>query len=118
VHAVLTRCGLHRLSHVDRVTGEPIRRYEHPHPAICCTSMSRSWATSPTVAAGATSGTPRAVATWLPVGSLWRGSRSRTRPRWRLRRRLSRTHSTPDENASVRVRRRGHRRPRPGVRPG
>ena len=32
VHRVLTRCGLHRLSHVDRVTGEPIRRYEHPHP--------------------------------------------------------------------------------------
>jgi transposase InsO family protein len=32
VHAVLTRCRLNRLSHIDRVTGEPIRRYEHPHP--------------------------------------------------------------------------------------
>lgn len=32
VHAVLTRCRLNRLSHLDRVTGEPIRRYEHPHP--------------------------------------------------------------------------------------
>ena len=32
VHAVLVRCRLNRLSHVDRVTGEPIRRYEHPHP--------------------------------------------------------------------------------------
>jgi transposase InsO family protein len=32
VHAVLTRCRLHRLSHIDRVTGEPVRRYEHPHP--------------------------------------------------------------------------------------
>jgi transposase InsO family protein len=32
VHAVLTRCRLNRLSHVDRVTGEPIRRYEHEHP--------------------------------------------------------------------------------------
>jgi transposase InsO family protein/transposase len=32
VHAVLVRCGLNRLSHIDRVTGEPIRRYEHPHP--------------------------------------------------------------------------------------
>jgi transposase InsO family protein len=32
VHAVLVRCGLNRLSHVDRVTGEPIRRYEHDHP--------------------------------------------------------------------------------------
>jgi transposase InsO family protein len=32
VHAVLVRCKLNRLSHIDRVTGEPIRRYEHPHP--------------------------------------------------------------------------------------
>jgi transposase InsO family protein len=32
VHAVLTRCRLNRLSHVDRKTGEPIRRYEHAHP--------------------------------------------------------------------------------------
>ena len=26
------RCRLNRLSHVDRATGEPIRRYEHDHP--------------------------------------------------------------------------------------
>ena len=32
VHKVLVRCRLNRLTHVDRVTGEPIRRYEHPHP--------------------------------------------------------------------------------------
>lgn len=32
VHVVLVRCRLNRLSHIDRVTGEPIRRYEHPHP--------------------------------------------------------------------------------------
>lgn len=32
VHAVLTRCRLNRLSHLDRATGEPIRRYEHEHP--------------------------------------------------------------------------------------
>jgi transposase InsO family protein len=32
VHAVLVRCGLNRLSHIDRATGEPIRRYEHQHP--------------------------------------------------------------------------------------
>ena len=32
VHAVLVRCRINRLSHIDRVTGEPIRRYEHPHP--------------------------------------------------------------------------------------
>jgi transposase InsO family protein len=32
VHAVLTRCRLNRLSHLDRRTGEPVRRYEHPTP--------------------------------------------------------------------------------------
>ena len=32
VHAVLVRCRLNRLSHVDRATGEPIRRYEHDQP--------------------------------------------------------------------------------------
>lgn len=31
-HRVLTRCRLNRLSHVDRATGEPVRRYEHDHP--------------------------------------------------------------------------------------
>jgi transposase InsO family protein len=31
-HRVLTRCRLNRLAHVDRATGEPVRRYEHPHP--------------------------------------------------------------------------------------
>jgi transposase InsO family protein len=29
---VLVRCRINRLSHVDRATGEPVRRYEHPHP--------------------------------------------------------------------------------------
>ena len=32
VHAVLTRCRLHRLTHIDRVTGEPARRYERERP--------------------------------------------------------------------------------------
>jgi transposase InsO family protein len=32
VHAVLVRCRINRLTHVDRATGEPIRRYEHDHP--------------------------------------------------------------------------------------
>ena len=32
VHAVLVRCRLNRLTHIDRVTGEPIRRYEHERP--------------------------------------------------------------------------------------
>jgi transposase InsO family protein len=32
VHAVLVRCRLNRLSHLDRATGEPVRRYEHERP--------------------------------------------------------------------------------------
>ena len=32
VHAVLTRCRINRLSSIDRITGEPLRRYEHAHP--------------------------------------------------------------------------------------
>lgn len=32
VHAVLLRCRINRLTHIDRVTGEPLRRYEHPYP--------------------------------------------------------------------------------------
>ena len=32
VHAVLVRCRIHRLSHVDRRIGEPSRRYEHDAP--------------------------------------------------------------------------------------
>ena len=32
VHAVLVRCRLNRLAHLDRATGEPIRRYEHQRP--------------------------------------------------------------------------------------
>jgi transposase InsO family protein len=32
VHAVLVRCRINRLTHIDRATGEPIRRYEHEYP--------------------------------------------------------------------------------------
>lgn len=32
VHAILVRCGVNRLSRIDRVTGEPLRRYEHSYP--------------------------------------------------------------------------------------
>jgi hypothetical protein len=32
VHRILMAARLNRLSHVDRATGVPIRRYEHPHP--------------------------------------------------------------------------------------
>ena len=32
VHAVLVRCRINRLTHIDRATGEAIRRYEHERP--------------------------------------------------------------------------------------
>jgi hypothetical protein len=32
VHAVLVRCHVNRLSHIDRATGDPVRRYEHDTP--------------------------------------------------------------------------------------
>lgn len=32
VHRILVSCRINRLSCVDRATGEPVRRYEHPHP--------------------------------------------------------------------------------------
>jgi transposase InsO family protein len=32
VHAVLVRCRLNRLGHLDRITGEAVRRYEHAAP--------------------------------------------------------------------------------------
>lgn len=32
VHAVLVRCRINRLRNIDRITGEPIRRYEHDRP--------------------------------------------------------------------------------------
>jgi transposase len=32
VHKILVRCKINRLTHIDRATGEPIRRYEHDHP--------------------------------------------------------------------------------------
>ena len=32
VHAVLVRCRMNRLSHIDRITGEPARRYERTRP--------------------------------------------------------------------------------------
>jgi hypothetical protein len=32
VHAVLVRCRISRLPAIDRASGEPVRRYEHPYP--------------------------------------------------------------------------------------
>jgi len=32
VHAILARCRISRLAHLDRATSQPVRRYEHPDP--------------------------------------------------------------------------------------
>ena len=32
VYAILVRCRLSRLAHLDRASGQPVRRYEHDHP--------------------------------------------------------------------------------------
>ena len=62
-HRVLVRCRINRLSHVDRATGEPVRRYEHPHPGAMLHVDVRSSGISPTAADGATSDAGRATAT-------------------------------------------------------
>jgi hypothetical protein len=50
VHAVLNR-----LSHIDRATGEPVRRYEHDHPGAMIHVDVKSWGTYPMAAGGAMS---------------------------------------------------------------
>ena len=66
VHAVLTRCRLNRLSHVDVKTGEPARRYEHERPGSLIHVDVKKLGNIPTAAAGATSGGSRADAIELP----------------------------------------------------
>ena len=46
VYAVLHRHRLHRLSHLDRRTGEPIRRYEHDRPGSLLHVDVKKWAFS------------------------------------------------------------------------
>jgi hypothetical protein len=53
VHAVLVRCRLNRLSRLDRVTGEAIRRYEHPAPGDLLYVDVKKLGNVPTAAAGA-----------------------------------------------------------------
>jgi len=65
VHAVLTRCRVNRLHHIDIRTGEIVRRYEHDHPGSLSTSTSKSSATSPTVVVGDTSVASKALRTGL-----------------------------------------------------
>ncbi|SUV86677.1 transposase [Bordetella pertussis] len=50
VSRVLARAGLSHLA--DLEPAEPVVRYEHQAPAICCTSTSRSWDVSSALATG------------------------------------------------------------------
>ena len=63
VHAVLTRCRLNRLSHVDLRTGEPARRYEHEKPGALIHVDVKKLGNILTAAAGATSGAPKGYVT-------------------------------------------------------
>ena len=57
------RCRVNRLSHIDRVTGEPIRRYEHEYPGSMIHVDVTKFATSPTAAATGSSADNRATRT-------------------------------------------------------
>ena len=66
VHAVLVRCRLNRLTHVDRATGEPIRRYEHAHPGDLLHVDVKKLGNVPTAAAGGSWDVSRATDTDRP----------------------------------------------------
>ena len=65
VHAVLVRCRINRLTHLDRATGEPIRRYEHDHPGDLIHVDVKKLGRVLMVAAGASSAARRATGTGL-----------------------------------------------------
>jgi hypothetical protein len=69
VYRILTLCRTNRLWHVDRATGEPIRRYEADRPGELVRVTPRKWATSPTVAAGVCSARPKARQTGSPTAA-------------------------------------------------
>ena len=66
VHRILVSAHLNRLSHVDRATGEPVRRYEHDHPGSMLHVDVKKLGNIPTVAVGATSAVSRARRTAPP----------------------------------------------------
>ena len=66
VHRILVDARLNRLSHVDRATGEPVRRYEHDHPGAMLHVDVKKLGNIPTVAAGGTSAASKARRTEQP----------------------------------------------------
>lgn len=66
VHRILTDAHLNRLSHVDRATGEPVRRYEHDHPGAMLHVDVKKLGNIPTAAAGAMSAADKERRTGRP----------------------------------------------------
>ena len=66
VHRILADAHLNRLSHVDRATGEPIRRYENDHPGAMLHVDMKKLGNIPTAEAGATSADNKARRTAQP----------------------------------------------------
>jgi hypothetical protein len=82
VHAVLVRCRINRLSHIDRVTGEPLRRYEHDYPGslihVDVTKSATSPAAADTVSSDASKAESTNVRPWRAPG---RGLQTQNRHR-------------------------------------
>lgn len=69
-HRILTRNGLPPLSACDRATGEPVRRYEHPHPGdLVCIDVQKL-GRIPMAAGIRRSGGPSAVPTGTGTAAL------------------------------------------------
>jgi hypothetical protein len=67
VHAVLVRCRISRLAHLDRATGRPIRRYEHSDPGSLVHIDVKKLGNIPAGAATGSSAGPPANATAGPT---------------------------------------------------
>ena len=89
VYAVLRRYQVPRLAHLDRATGQVVRRYKRARPVSWSTSISRSWATSPTAAGTACTAAPRAAET-APAATPWPPTAPAPGPSW-----ATATYTTP-----------------------
>jgi hypothetical protein len=74
VHAVLVRCRISRLRHLDRATGQPIRRYEHPHPGALVHIDIKQLGNIPAGAATGSSAAPPARPTARLIGQAASGA--------------------------------------------
>jgi hypothetical protein len=67
VHAVLVGCRISRLAHLDRATGQPIRRYQHSHPGDLVHVDVKKLGNIPAGAATASQAGPPVAATARPT---------------------------------------------------